>query len=202
MDFLNKNESHLWTFDNEIPNNNLNIQIAPSAQADFLIMVYDPNGTPIANHNNTGTGMIETISGLNLPREGVYEIILIDSNNAGGDYAIIVLDDISFNISFHQIDYGIPQTTSFTIDEEQVWFFDGSQNDLLTITAAPTTGMPDIGFELIGPFADSLEYIDEWFESSDPEVLSDYILTDTGLHGVWLFGDDSGTMSVRLSVNN
>ena len=137
-----------------------------------------------------------------MPREGVYEIVLIDSNNAGGDYAIIVLDDISFNISFHQIDYGIPQTTSFTIDEEQVWFFDGSQNDLLTITAAPTTGMPDIGFELIGPFADSLEYIDEWFESSDPEVLSDYILTDTGLHGVWLFGDDSGTMSVRLSVNN
>jgi hypothetical protein len=111
-----------------------------------------------------------------------------------------LLDDFSFNISFHQIKYGAQQTTSFTEEEEQIWFFDGSENDLITITAVPTTGTPDIGFELIGPFADSLEYIDEWFESRDPEVLSNYILTDTGLHGVWLFGASTGTMSVRLSV--
>ncbi len=202
MDFLNSSESHLWSFDNEIPNNNLTIQVAPSAQADFTITVYNANGVPIANQNNTGTGMIETISGLNLPGEGIYDIVLTDNNDVDGDYAIVILDDFSFNISFHQIDYGVSQTASFTEDEEQLWFFDGSENDTLTITAAPTTGTPDIGFELIGPFATSLEYIDELLESSDPEVLSDYILTDTGLHGVWLYGNDSGTMSIRLSVNN
>jgi hypothetical protein len=202
MDFINSNESHLWTFDNEIPNNNLNIQVAPSAQADFTITVYDSNGVPIASQNNTGTGIIETITGLNLPSEGTYDIVLTDNNNAVSDYAIIVLDDLSFNISFHQIDYGVSQTTSFTEEEEQIWFFDASEDDMLTITAVPTTGTPDIGFELIDPTADTLEYIDEWFESSDPEVLSDYILADTGLHGVWLFGTDSGTMSIRLSVNN
>ena len=202
MDFLNSNESHLWTFDNEIPNNNLTIQVAPSAQADFLITVFDPKGVPIASQNNTGTGIIETVTGLVLPNVGIYDIVLTDRNNTASDYAIITLDDFSFNISFHQIDYGVAQTTNFTEEEEQIWFFDGSEDDLLTITAVPTTGTPDIGFELIGPFADPLEYIDELFESSDPEVLSDYILTGTGLHGVWLFGTDSGTMSVRLSVNN
>lgn len=202
MDFLNSNESHLWTFDNEFPNNNLTIQVVPSALADLTITVYDPNGLPIANQTNTGTGLMGVITGLNLPREGIYDIVLADKNNTAGDYAIITLDDLSFNISFHQIDYGVSQTTSFTENEEQIWFFDGSEDDLLTITAAPTTGTPDIGFELIGPFADSLEYIDESFESSNPEVLSDYFLTDTGLHGIWLFGTDSGTMNIRLSVNN
>lgn len=202
MDFLNSSESHLWSFDNDIPNNNLTIQVAPSAQADFTIAVYNANGVPIANQNNTGTGMIETITGLNLPSEGIYDIVLIDNNDADGDYAIIIADDFSFNISFHQIDYGVPQTTSFTEEEEQIWFFDGSENDTVTITAAPTIGTPEIGFELIGPFGASLASIDDLEESNDPEVLSDYILTDTGLYGVWLYGSDSGTISIRLSVTN
>lgn len=202
MDSLIGDESHLWTFDNEIPNNTLTLQAAPSAQSDIIIMVYNPGGVQIANQNNAGIGMIETITDLSLPSEGTYDIVVTDGNRIGGDYAIILLDDLSDTRSFHQINYGVPQTTSFTEDEEQYWFFDGSQNDLITITADPTTGTPDIGFELIGPFNDPLEYIDEWFESSDPEVLSDYILTETGLHGVWLFGIDSGTISVRLSVNN
>jgi hypothetical protein len=196
MDFLNSSESHLWSFDNDIPNNNLTIQVAPSAQADFAIAVYNANGVPITNQNNTGTGMIETITGLNLPSEGIYDIVLIDNNDADGDYAIIIADDLSFNISFHQIDYGVPQTTSFTEDEEQIWFFDGSENDTVTITAVPITGTPDIEFELIGPFANPLEYI------YDPPELIDYILADTGLYGIWLSGSDSGTMNIRLSVTN
>lgn len=202
MDSLVGSELHLWTFDNEIPNNTLRLQAVPSAQSDIVITVYDPNGVQIANQNSAGTGMIETITGLNLPGEGIYDIVVTDGNRVGGDYAIILLDDFSVNISFHQINYNAPQTTSFTVEEEQVWFFNGSANDTLTITAVPTTGEPDIGFELIGPFADPLEYIDELFESSSPEVLSNYILADTGLYGVWLFGVDSSTMNVRLSVSN
>ncbi|MCB9419376.1 MAG: hypothetical protein H6667_06215, partial [Ardenticatenaceae bacterium] len=202
MDFLNGGELHQWAFDNEVINNSLTVQVVPSAQADIILTVYDPNGVQIVNQNNTGTGLIETITDLNLPGEGLYNIVLTDKNKVGGDYAMMILDSFSFNITLHQIDYGAPQTTSFTDNEEQIWFFDGSEDDLLTITAVPTTGTPDIGFELIGPFAEPLEYIDEFFESSDPEVLSDYILTETGLYGVWLFGVYDGTMSVRLSVEN
>lgn len=202
MDSLIGSELHLWTFDNEIPNNKLTIQAVSSASSNIAITVYDPNNVRIANQNSAGTGLIETITDLNLPGEGTYDIVLSDSNGVGGDYAMVLRDDFSFNISFHQISYGVPQTTSFTEEEEQIWFFDGSVNETLTISAAPTTGEPDIGFELIGPFAEPLEYIDEWFESSDPEVLSGYILADTGLHGVWLFGTADGTMSVRLSVDN
>lgn len=202
MDSLIGGELHLWTFDNQIPNNTLTIQAVPSAQSDIVITVYDPNGVQIANQNNARTGMIETITGLNLPGEGIYDVVVTDGNRVGGDYAIILLDDLFVNISFHQISYGVPQTTSFTEEEEQVWFFNGSANDTVTITAVPTTGEPDIGFELIGPFADPLEYIDELFESSSPEILSNYVLGDTGLYGVWLFGADSSTINVRLSVSN
>lgn len=202
MDSLDGEELHLWTFDNEFPNNTLTIQIAPSAQVNISLVVYDPSGVPIANQNSAGTGEIEKISNLNLPREGNYEIVLTDSNGNGGDYAILALDSISFNLTFHQIEYGIPQTTNFTEEEEQLWFFDGEENETVTITALPTTGTPDIGFEFIGPFADPLEYVDELFDDTDPEVLSNYALADTGLHVVWLFGADRDAINVQLSVDN
>lgn len=202
MDLLNGSESHLWKFDNEVPNNILTIQVVPAAQADIVITVYDPSGVQVANQNSAGTGILETIANLNLSREGIYEIVLTDKNQVGGDYALMVLDDFSFFISLHQIDFGVPQNASFSIDEEQVWFFDGSANDTVSITAQPTSGTPDIGFELIGPFAESLEFVDELFESSDPEVLNDFPLADTGLHGIWLYGVDDSTINVSLSVNN
>jgi hypothetical protein len=202
MDYLDGDEMHLWTFDNELSNNTLKVQVAPSALVNIAIEIYDPSGTQIADQNSAGTGEIETIANLSLPAEGNYKIIVTDSNGIGGDYAILTLDSISFDLTFHQIEYGIPENTSFTEDEEQLWFFDGEEDETVTITAAPTSGTPDIGFEFIGPFADPLEYIDDLFEDSDPEVLSNYTLANTGLHAIWLFGSDSGTINVQLSVDN
>jgi hypothetical protein len=202
MNFLDGNETHLWTFDNEVVNNNLTVQVVPAAPANITITIYDTNNNQIASENSTGTGIKEIISNLTLPTEGIYDIVINDNNGIGGDYAIVILDDFSFNITLHQTDYGAPQIASFTEDEEQIWFFDGNADDTITITANPTTGEPDIGFEFVGPFAEPLDYIDELFDSSDAEVLQDFTLDDDGLYGIWLFGFDSNPMSIELSVND
>ena len=202
MDILGREEIHVWTFDNEQNNNNLTIQVAPAASVNIVIEIFNPSGDQIVNQNSAGTGQIETVSNLNLPVEGDYRILITDSNGIGGDYAILTLDSFSFDLTFHQLDYGVPQNTSFTEDEEQLWFFDGEEDETVTITAVPTSGTPDIGFEFIGPLADPLEYVDEFFDDGDPEVLSNYALEDSGLYVVWLFGSDDGTMNIMLSVDN
>ena len=52
-------------------------------------------------------------------------------------------------------------------------------------------------------FADLLpqqhEYI-EVYNESDPEVLANYPLEDSGLYVIWLFGEDSGTMNISMST--
>jgi hypothetical protein len=199
MDSFNNSESHLWTFENDVPNNSLSIQVAPLAQSDIVIIVNDPNGVEIANRNSAGTGSLETISDLNLPGEGTYEIILTDKNQAGGDYAMMALDDFSFYISFHQINYGATQTANFTIDEEQIWFFEGDANDIITITADPQAATSDISFDLLGPFS---EFLDFAFAPDVGETaeLRDFTLSDTGLHAIWLVGEDSSTITVNLLV--
>ena len=199
MDSLDSGEYHLWTFNNEVANNTLSIQVVPAAQSDIIIRVNDPNGVEIANQNSAGTGILETISNLSLSSEGVYEIILTDKNQLGGDYAIVVLDDFSFYLSFHQIDYGAVQTASFTVDEEQLWFFDGNANDIVTITADPRSATTDISFDFYGPYR---EYLDFAFAPDIGEIaeVRDFTLTDSGLHAIWLVGEDSSTMLVDLLV--
>lgn len=196
-------DKHQWTFDNEVNNNTLNLNIVSDDNLDVAVTVFDPLGNMLLTQDDAGAGEIEAVTDLNMAREGGYQIVLSGGSGQSGDYGLMALDDYSYNLTFHTISYGDTVATSFTENEEQLWFFNGIEDDLITVVASPTTGAPYIAFDFLGPDAASLEYIDNELDpNSDDAVLSDYILSETGFYVIWLLGSADGKITVDLSLTN
>jgi hypothetical protein len=194
-------DKHQWTFDNEVSNNTLNVNIISDENIDIAVTIFDPLGNMMLTQNDAGAGEIEAVTDLTMAREGNYRIVLSGGSGESGDYGLMVLDDYSFNLTFHTISYGDSATPSFTENEEQLWFFNGSQSDVVTVVASPASGTPYIGFDFIGPNAATLESRDnEMDPNSTDAILSDYTLEETGFYVIWLFGSADGKITVDLSL--
>lgn len=198
MRVINGDERHQWTFSNDTANNTLTVYAIAVDSVNITVSISDPSGTILDSQNSTGPGLVEAIADLALPQLGEYQIELSSANNQAGEYALIAVDDASFPISFHKISYDSSVFTEFNENSEQIWFFTGSANDVINITAVPNS-IADIGIEFIGPGAETLEDLDQNFEGETEQLLN-YSLDSPGLYGLWLYGISDGLIQVDLLV--
>ncbi len=198
MDYLGSGDRHQWTFYNEVVNNKLTIDVMAENTVDLAISITDPNGFLLLTQNNAPAGQPETISDLNLTKEGDHQIFIHAANDAAGEYALVALDSYSVALPFRAVIFNSSTNTQFSAGEEQLWFFTGTQNDVISFTAVPNS-TADIGIDFIGPGDELLDFIDEPGDGVTEE-LTDYTLLESGLYILWLYGDGTGVISVDLLV--
>ncbi len=198
---LNANDRHQWEFSNEMPGNTLSLSVVSGSDVDIALSIFAPDGAQlVADQNNVGAGEIERVTGLNMAQTGSYLIDVYAANNAAGNYAILALDDLSFPISFDLTAYNTSVTTEIDENSEQLWFFNGSLGDVITITAVPDSN-GDIGIDLLGPDGAILETIDEFFDG-ETEELTDYQLSASGLYALWLYGFSDSSFDTTFIITN
>jgi hypothetical protein len=199
MHTLEMNEQHYWAYANEIANNHLTIQLAATDNLDAGINITDPLGNQLIMQNDVGAGQIEIVYDLEITELGDYLITVYGADDAAGQYGMMVLDDYSYSFTFDNISYNIPVDVTFSPNSERLYFFTGSENDVISITAVPDSNS-DIGFEFIGPNANPLVYVDGYF-AGGTEQLTDYQLNSSGLYVVWLYGRSHTNITVNLLLS-
>ena len=177
---LGGDENHRWTFVNDRPNNTLTINAVSANGVDLAIDVFDPDGARLLTQNFAGADQVEAVIELALAATGAYEIVVFAANDVGGDYGLMALDAHSYDITFDVIRLNSPASLSFPEDSEQIWFFAGAEDNVVTITAVPDSAT-DIGLELIGPDGEILTELDD-FGGGETEELADASLPASGLY--------------------
>ena len=175
------------------------IAVAGEPGLDLVITVLDEFGSQASASDNQPAGKIERIENLSLA-QGNYTLQVRGKNGQSGSYMIMLLLTESYTYSFKDvIIYG--QTVSGATGEENdhFWLFYGETGDVITIMAAPN-GSGDLFLELYDPNAESVSgYVDDGLEG-EPEILTGFTLTNTGLFAIQVGEYDFNPMTYQLVV--
>lgn len=179
--------------------NEVSIAVAGEPGLDLVITVLDEFGSQVSATDNQPAGKIERIENLSLA-QGNYTIQVQGQTGQSGSYMIMLLFADSYTYSFmDMIVYG--QTASGTTNEENdhFWLFYGETGDVITIMAAPNDS-GDLFLELYGPSAEIVsDFVDDGWEG-EPEILSGFTLTNSGLFAIRVGEYNFNPMSYQLVV--
>lgn len=178
----------------------LTITVAPATEANIILTVLDPNGQVIADRQDqAGDGEVETITNLEAPESGAYEIQISSDSGEATDYALMVLDSDSYNFEFMgTIDMGSQRGDELAVDNDHFWFFAANDGESINLVVTPTDER-DPYVELYGPNGSLLETIDRT-GGGEAEELNDFPMLATGMYSVRVGEFDFEPMSYLIIV--
>lgn len=176
---LEPDETHAWQF-SEGPLY-IDIVAESGADTDVVLQVLDPDGVMIASSDSGVSEEDERITGLEIPDESVYTIVVRDFFDDGGSYTLTVTEGEPSRLGgdgvfIYSDDDGTPLADGFTSALELAAVLD--QRLAVTIWSATDDGSLEQGqldsFDLV--IWDSGDYRDEeGFLSEDATVILDYL---------------------------
>lgn len=181
---------------------------------DVAVYLYNPVGQVIAFASNDGTGRAETITEVQLPYTGRYELEIRPTGNGTATFAILPLtiEDLTGGGVFGEEAEG-SRLGEFTEESAfHMYQFSATAGDAVTIQilndnqASPNTfsnqlGL-DIGFALLAPNGEQVTFADDL----DPETnvdaaLEDFIVEQTGSYIVVVYSFTGGEGRYELTYS-
>jgi hypothetical protein len=179
----------------------ITLTVAPGTMVDLVLSVIDEDGTVVVdNQNLSPAGEVETIANLSIAGEKTYEVLISTVQGEGTDYALMLLDQDSYNFVFRGtfFDTG-SQNDSLPEETDHFWFFNALGGNSVSFTIAPV-GDGDAYVELFGPDGQRMLTLDE-NGAGEPESLENYTVLDSGLYGIRVGEFDFLPMDYQISVS-
>ncbi len=192
-----------WRFEG-ISGERITVSAGPVPGLDISLELLDPNGQSLETQNQAGNGIAEVISDVDTV-DGDYELI-VRSISGSGDYSIFLLTTDSLPFMVHQgnISYGQNKSRSVPEDIDDMWHFEGSAGEVVTIRA-DANSEEDIVLYLTGPDGVELDFADNDIDQGPPddfEEISQFSLPQTGLYVIGVGESDFLAFSYTLTLNN
>jgi len=176
-----------WSFDGD-SGDVVSISVAPVSNLDVSVDLVSPDGTTIVSRNQVINGQIENINQQSLTTSGTYEIITRAIGNGAGDYALVI--NISeaqpFFVFKGNIAYGEIKNELGQNDVDDLWNFQGSAGDVVTIEVSATNSA-DLILYLQDPDSIEVDFADGSTSATPPndeEIISQYTLSKSGLYTI------------------
>ena len=179
----------------------ITLSVAPGTMVDLVLSVIDEDGTVVVdNQNLSPAGEVETIANLSIAGEKTYEVLISTVQGEGTDYALMLLDQDSYNFVFRGtfFDNG-SQNDSLPVDTDHFWFFNALSGESVSFTIAPV-GDGDPYIELFDPNAERILVLDD-YGAGEPESLENFTVLDSGLYGIRVGDFDFLPMDYQISVS-
>jgi hypothetical protein len=178
----------------------ITVTVSPTLSENVIVSVLDADGQPIVNRQDRASaGQVELIQNINVADTDSIQIQIAADPANQVDYALMVLDEMSYNFAFQgPLEPGIQRTGSLDPDEDHFWFFSASDGENVNLRVTPN-GDTDVYVELFGPDSTRIEIIDE-DNSGIAETLENYSILDTGLYGIRVGEFDFGSMSYQIII--
>jgi hypothetical protein len=183
----------------------ITVSAGPVPGLDISLELIDPNGQSLDSKNQAGNGIAETIGDMDLTADGEYQVI-VRSISGSGQYSLVLLTDDSLPFMVHQgtMFYGQSNTRMVAEDIDDLWHFEGTSGDVVTIRAE-ANGSEDIVLYLTGPDGLELDFVDTDIDQGPPddfEEISQFTLPLTGLYVIGVGESDFLAFSYTLTLNN
>jgi hypothetical protein len=179
----------------------LSLSVAPGTMVDIVLSVIDEDGTVLVdNQNLSPAGEVETIANLSIAGDKTYEVLISTVEGEGTDYALMLLDQDSYNFVFRGtfFDTG-SRNDSVPQETDHFWFFNALGGDSVSFTIAPV-GDGDPYIELYDPNAERILILDD-YGAGEPESVENFPVLDSGLYSIRVGEFDFLPMDYQISVS-
>ncbi len=197
---LQRNRTDVWTFRTE-SGRYATINLKPDGDnIDLVLKVISPSGSTVTQIDNGFTSDAEVATDLFLAETGLYVIEISEFFNAPGRYSLsLVLTDNPLFSSGGRIYFGQGIQSDLPANQQQVWRFNGSAGQIISIVMTPISENLDGILEFYDPEGRQLLSLDEGF-SGDPEVVNGFELPVTGEYAIVIrsFAGNSGAYALSL----
>ena len=189
-----------WTV-NVRSSDSVTITVAPELTADIAFTVLKNDGqTIVNNHAQVSAREVETVHNLDVSSVAWIQIEVSADPASDIDYAIMVLDEVSYNFSFQgTLDFDSQRTGTLAEDTDHYWFFSATDGDTIDMRITPN-GDADAYVELYGPDGSRLLTLDH-NGGGEAEVLVNQIIYATGMYGIRVGEFDFDAMSYQIVVS-
>lgn len=197
---LDNGVTDIWSFTSEGARYATLTLSADNDDLDLKMTIISPSGQTIAVIDNGYTGAVETATDIVLTENGRYFVQISEFFAETGWYTLsLVLTDDPLFTQGGAIRYGQSLQSDLSGEDQQVWLFDGTASDLVSIVVMPEDEQLDPILDLYGPDGRRLVALDEGF-SGDAEVISNFELPVTGEYTIMVrnFSVTGGTYSLSL----
>lgn len=165
---------------------------------DTVVELYSPTGELLAYDDDSGQGTNSRISGLVLPQNGAYGIVVRGFDNGTGTYSMSVLNEMAGIVDAGSLDYGntVRGTTTTSLGDR--WTFEGQEGEVIAVDLIGGS-LSDTYLELYSPTG-GLVYEDDDSGNDYNARIGLYVLEETGAYAVVARGYDGGLGSYSLTV--
>ncbi len=193
-----------WNFDGE-SGDLISISVAPVSSLDISVDLVSPDGATIVSRNQGINGQIENINQQSLTMSGTFKIIVRSTGNSVGDYALVINTDGSqpFFVFRGNIAYGEIKNGTALADVDDLWNFQGTAGDVVTIQVS-ATGNKDLILYLQDPDSVEVDFADGSTSSAPPddeEIISQYTLSQSGLYTIGVGEVDFEAFGYSLTLS-
>ncbi len=192
-----------WRFVGEV-GDTITISAAPTQALNVSIELIDPTGVSEIIQDQYDNGLAETISERRLNMSGVYNIIIRSVANTSGQYALILQesDSLPFVVFQGNMRYGDIKRNSVPVDQDDLWNFEASAGDVISIRAV-ATGDEDLVLYLKDPSANEVEFVDDDSTAAPPndeEIIDGYEIQVNGLFTIGVGEGDFNSFEYSLTL--
>jgi len=168
----------------------IDLQIMPDAGLDLMVTVMDHNGLVLSANTTTSPGGKVTLPAVNLPAAAEFAILLTTLQSGGGNYAILLSDEDTYNFLFQEnLADGFTYTGELLPENDHFYFFSGAAGDIVDLTARPLDGA-NLFLRLFDPNGVTLMSFHDESPAGQEERISAYGLPETGLYSL-LIGEQA-----------
>jgi hypothetical protein len=197
---LESEHNDIWTFSGQ-GGRYATINLIPAESGiDLTLSLIDPAGNILITTDGGYAGDPEVMTDILLPDSGTYIIEVGEFFSENGRYTLSLdlTDDPQFG-GGGRIDFGREVTTELAENSEQIWVFNGTADQDVTIIVSSLDDQLDVILELRGPDGRELVTKDESF-AGDAEVLTGFELSVTGEYAIIVqgFAGRGGAYSLSL----
>ena len=201
QDFLDDTEPDRWTFDGQADQTvGMNLT-TDSGDLDGYIQLIGPNGSIIAEDDNSGGGLNPQIF-TTLPDDGQY-LIEATALAGAGDYSLEIfenVEDIFGDDVLGQLAPGVPTAGSLAVGATDIWTFEGSVGHTVAVAMIADNSELDPYLTLLAPDGSILMEDDDSFGDFNSLMVVDLPLTGqyTVLASSFFGADSSGDYQLEL----
>ncbi|HSH04402.1 MAG TPA: hypothetical protein VLL52_17965 [Anaerolineae bacterium] len=195
---LNAGVIDTWLFDG-VAGQYATVGVRSTNSLDFVLTVIAPSGATVAMVDRGYAGDPELLFDELLAESGQYQVQVQDFFNGSGKY----------NISINQ--QAQPQyggggelitgqvVNGYLRGQDDVWTFQATVDEVISLVLAPESLQLDLFFEVWAPNGERVVALDESY-SGDPEILSGYTISMTGVYRVVVnsFSNKEGAYTLAL----
>lgn len=199
---LPANGQHYWTFSGSA-GDLISIVLQPDARFDAILNLYGPDGRQLVVLDEGFSGDAEILSGLQLPADGEYTIMVLSFAGNAGSYTLSLDEGGESTANFYDagdLTYGEVHRENLRAFEAHAWFFNGKTGDMVMIEVKPLNPTLDLEIWLLDTNINRLAARDNFLQGENE--LLDLSLPQDGQYLILVrdYNGAPGDYEIRLAA--